>query len=206
MHRFRPTNIASLLGALLLSSFAFAANAAPVPYVNTGTENTIEYTFTATTTGDIVAYFAGKGGAFYSNNLTMSVNGVPTGITGLNNQSSAYGQALNLGFANAGDTIVFYLQVADTGKTWSSIKGQNVDGLNHVYSSAFGGDESLSAGLYVGFEDLAIYDTPDFNYTDEQFIVTNVTAPSVPVPAAAWLFGSGLLGMAGIARRRSKIA
>ena len=28
------------------------------------------------------------------------------------------------------------------------------------------------------------------------------TAPAVPVPAAAWLFGSGLLGLAGTARRR----
>ncbi len=31
---------------------------------------------------------------------------------------------------------------------------------------------------------------------------TNTTAPAVPVPAAAWLFGSGLLGLAGTARRR----
>ncbi len=28
-------------------------------------------------------------------------------------------------------------------------------------------------------------------------------APAVPVPAAAWLFGSGLLGLAGVARRRA---
>jgi hypothetical protein len=28
------------------------------------------------------------------------------------------------------------------------------------------------------------------------------TTPAVPVPAAAWLFGSGLMGMAGVARRR----
>ena len=35
----------------------------------------------------------------------------------------------------------------------------------------------------------------------------NVTATSaVPVPAAVWLFGSGLLGMAGVARRRGKTA
>lgn len=32
---------------------------------------------------------------------------------------------------------------------------------------------------------------------------TLTTAPAVPVPAAAWLFGSGLLGLAGAARRRS---
>lgn len=31
----------------------------------------------------------------------------------------------------------------------------------------------------------------------------NVTISPVPVPAAVWLFGSGLLGLAGIARRKS---
>ena len=30
----------------------------------------------------------------------------------------------------------------------------------------------------------------------------NFTAPAVPVPAAVWLFGSGLLGLVGVARRR----
>jgi hypothetical protein len=31
---------------------------------------------------------------------------------------------------------------------------------------------------------------------------TGVALTSVPVPAAAWLFGSGLLGLVGIARRK----
>lgn len=30
------------------------------------------------------------------------------------------------------------------------------------------------------------------------------TTPTVPVPAAAWLFGSGLLGLAGLSRKRNK--
>ncbi len=34
------------------------------------------------------------------------------------------------------------------------------------------------------------------------YLLTNTT-PAVPVPAAAWLFGSGLLGLAGVARRRA---
>lgn len=38
----------------------------------------------------------------------------------------------------------------------------------------------------------------------EQFPDTRgVTVPEVPVPAAAWLFGSGLLGLVGMARRRT---
>ena len=35
-----------------------------------------------------------------------------------------------------------------------------------------------------------------------QFTFSDVTLAPVPVPAAAWLFGSGLLGLAGAARKR----
>lgn len=37
---------------------------------------------------------------------------------------------------------------------------------------------------------------------DGQLILGGSPAPTVPAPAAAWLFGSGLLGLAGIARRK----
>jgi len=35
-----------------------------------------------------------------------------------------------------------------------------------------------------------------------QFYITSIDVTAVPVPAAVWLFGSGLLGLAGIARRK----
>jgi len=38
---------------------------------------------------------------------------------------------------------------------------------------------------------------------NDSYVATPVEAP-VPVPAAAWLFGSGLLGLVGIARRKKK--
>jgi hypothetical protein len=41
--------------------------------------------------------------------------------------------------------------------------------------------------------------TQDTTFT---LTATSVPTPAVPVPAAAWLFGSGLLGLAGTARRR----
>jgi len=38
-----------------------------------------------------------------------------------------------------------------------------------------------------------------------QFYISAVNVAAVPVPAAVWLFGSGLLGMAGISRRKHAI-
>jgi len=36
-----------------------------------------------------------------------------------------------------------------------------------------------------------------------QFYIETMDVTAVPVPAAAWLFASGLLGLVGIARRKS---
>ncbi|TCV83395.1 VPLPA-CTERM sorting domain-containing protein [Sulfurirhabdus autotrophica] len=50
-------------------------------------------------------------------------------------------------------------------------------------------DSSMPAGPFAGFQ-------PTFNG------VATVVPSAVPVPAAAWLLGSGLLGLVGVARRR----
>jgi len=44
----------------------------------------------------------------------------------------------------------------------------------------------------------------DSNYYDEKWTFNLTTTPAVPIPAAVWLFGSGLLGLIGIARRKVK--
>lgn len=39
----------------------------------------------------------------------------------------------------------------------------------------------------------------------DNFIVSGTAIPQVPLPAAAWLFGSGLLGLTGLGRRRRAV-
>lgn len=190
----------SLVAALGALALAGAANAGTIPYPNPGVANPVDYTFTAASTGDITAYFYGSTAA-YTNDLTMLVNGVATGIEGLNNHTSPYGLALDFGAVNAGDTLVFELNNISPGGIgpWYSDKSLNSDGVNHVYSTDFAGDGFIPAGTFVSFEDLP--NGGDLNYNDEDFVFTNV-ATSVPEPTSLLLLAIGIGGLL-LARRKT---
>lgn len=190
--------IAATIG--VVASSASAVTTLP-QYPTRGTENPVNYTFTAARTGDITAWYTGSTAGF-SESLGMMINGVATGIIGLNNKSSVYGDKLVLGRANAGDSLVFFTNVVTTKKTYYSDKALNADGINHVFSAAYAGDAKVPAGTYIGFEDM--WSGGDFNYFDETFVFDNV-ATSVPEPASWALMVVGF-GMVGFARRRRQIA
>jgi hypothetical protein len=45
-------------------------------------------------------------------------------------------------------------------------------------------------------------DALDLGGTKGKYKTTGLAVTSVPVPATAWLFGSGLIGLTGVARRK----
>ncbi len=197
----------SLIAGIALAALsAGSALAGAIPYPNSGTPNPVTYTFTAAATGDIIAYFAGKGGASYNEYVGLLVNGVDTGITGLDNQTSSIGDALNFGSVNAGDTLTFYDYVYDIGLTWYTNPALNSDGGNHVYSTAAAAGQAYlgsPAGVYVAFEDL-IFPGSDYNYQDDTFVFTNTSVVGTP-EASTWvmmLAGFGGLGFAAFRRSR----
>lgn len=181
------------LAAVGLIGSSASLFAGPIPYPNSGSYNNASYSFTATGTGDVMAYFYGAS-AGYGNLLGLDVNGVSTGIFGLQDNNTAYGTALDLGFAHAGDTLTFKLLVdtsdgngpatipGDVTYVLSSNPTDNPDGLQHIYSTGFTTDGIIPSGTYVGFEDIdpAVAPGSDLDYNDEQFVFTDVTGTTVP--------------------------
>ena len=86
-----------LMGAAIavVAGASQSARADLIPYPDSGSPNAVNYTFTATTSGSITAYFGGSG-AGYELLLGMLVNGVSTGVFGLNDHTSSVGDSLNL--------------------------------------------------------------------------------------------------------------
>jgi len=55
------------------------------------------------------------------------------------------------------------------------------------------------------FSDNYSYDEHGYCYIRDYNVSITATPPAVPVPAAMWLFGSGLLGLIGVARQNNKV-
>ncbi len=63
---------------------------------------------------------------------------------------------------------------------------------------------SIGAGL-VGSPSytLAAGEAINFKYNNQQFYLSGMEVQAVPIPAAVWLFGSGLMGLLGLQRRKT---
>lgn len=81
--------------------------------------------------------------------------------------------------------------------------------LSGIFGDHFGADQSLAGiatGTYddvTGAYEMSWTKTLTQGHVGEDLTLTFAGQASVvPVPAAAWLFGSGLIGLAGVARRK----
>jgi hypothetical protein len=83
---------------------------------------------------------------------------------------------------------------------WTSLPSENSDSLDHMVTWQITGGEGNTVGNYV----IAWEDLPGGGDRDYNDLVLEVSVQPVPIPAAVWLFVSGLLGLSGIARARRK--
>ena len=100
---------------------------------------------------------------------------------------------------NAGGGFGKYdIQLSGTGKSRTEELSFTITGVNGdtIYSYAMG---SL---LHPGADEFFAMHIAGFDYMDGVTSAKFAGSSAVPVPASVWLFGSGLLGLAGIARRK----
>jgi len=131
---------------------------------------------------------------------------------------SAGTTTLDLYYDVEGDTSYgydFILDITGTGSI-SNVAGGDSD-LGDVFGTGwrqFGGDiygetgDSVLAFTFDFTADAGASLLVSGTYTDGNFLDTPVspaelaTVSAVPVPAAVWLFASGLIGLAGVAKRK----
>jgi len=93
----------------------------------------------------------------------------------------------------------FEFRLAGTGSTRTEILTFSITGIDGdtVNDYAIGSTLNPSSGEFFAAHIAGFYDAAT-GETSAQFAGSS----PVPVPAAVWLFGSGLLGLVGVARRR----
>lgn len=140
-------------------------------------------------------------------------NANPCNLTGCNNDGNTSYVAMTTGSVTlSGGTA--------TGKVFSATADQNADAIaDYLGVLTSGGNVGSAWGGFFGAEYLETWrvrllstTTPSSGFHVDTIFGTaggdfgQYTNPAavVPVPAAVWLFGSGLLGLVGIARRKAK--
>lgn len=148
---------------------------------------------------------AGAGfGASISDGAGADFNGFdPLIVLYMENGGNYYAVAGNDPFAfttsfgfTAWESGTYFLTVSAFGNSPEDAFG------NNGYDSQFWSDENFGLGTpFSGFEG-GSFASFDYNLSLNGTVATTV----VPVPAAVWLFGSGLIGLVGAARRSRRNA
>ncbi len=187
-----------------------------------GTNGTIEFSIDAN--GDMIvtsyaqdSYLATAGGTFYVDALGAN------GTSLMSGNINGSGDVTFTPTGREGNAIGFYTAIGTA--PWNIIPDDAVTGETDYASFTTGTQSAVKGKTSVSMTGSVLQDTGtadewtgviisankvngetwfgfDNTLYTEQFNITITKVPAVPVPAAAWLFGSGLLGLVGVARRR----
>ena len=125
-------------------------------------------------TNSLDLYYDVSSDVSYGYDLYLDVVGTGS-ISNVGGGDSELGNAMGTGWRQLGGSIY--------GEAGSSVLAFSFDFTSEIATSL------IVSGSYT-----------DANFLDASISTTNLAA--VPVPAAVWLFGSGLIGLAAVAKRR----
>lgn len=131
----------------------------------------------------------------FSFNYDTSLTVEPANITGIDPASWTISEDKNAG----GGFGKFEFELSGTGSTRTEILTFSITGIDGdtINDYAIGSTLNPSSGEFFAAHIAGFFDAG----TGESSAKFAGSSP-VPVPAAVWLFGSGLLGLVGVARRR----
>ena len=179
------------LAAVLLTLCAATANAALITYDVDRTigDGTVEGTITTDgTLGNGLSVDIMKD---WSLTLTVPDLADPNVTIDPGNSNLIFGSSV----INATETeLSFDFDLA--GNDYMLFSGGTTTELFWCMETAAGGCNGPDSSEHIGVKGVAFYSVP---HTGE---IVFATATVVPVPAAVWLFGSGLIGLVGFARRK----
>lgn len=186
-----PIAQSSTLTSLVITSGTFAMGVfTPTPntITNFGGQNIVGTTVAANGTG------VSQGGALGSSIIAWDFNGGGTWVNTFSTATSSGGVE--------GSAITASINLYDNWNGTNFFQGTTGNGTQLATGTATG---TATSGTYTLSWQSLIVGGP-FNNQIGTYNVSGTYGAQVPVPAAAWLMGSGLIGLVGVARRRKKTA
>lgn len=149
-----------------------------------------------------------SGGAHANNTLTSLISGSSSPNVLWVDQSGggSSGEYLKIDFSSPVDSFsTLYGTSLGANITLNAYHGTTLLGTQTLVGAIIIGDVlsgQIGFDSPSGITSVQLFSNPVGSTSSYNFSIDNVTISSVPVPAATWLLGSGLLGLAGVARRK----
>ena len=156
-------------------------------YVGSATASLVETSYS----GEIHGFNTDVGSVF----VTFTYDTVtPSSFTG-SAYISGFGDfaANNFTFDSKNNTYLFFSAPVVEGQTTSSL---------HLFGSFYDYSPSIFSFSSSSYAIGTSFGAPHFDVVLDNLSAVTTPVSTVPVPAAVWLFGSGLIGLIGFARRK----
>lgn len=157
-------------------------------------------TWNFTLTGEVIL-------ADSPNDYNLS-GGSPVTVTGIFDDSVLTGGTGVISFATPGNSFtvtagdaIFTPDEVFAGTPTLTLNAMNADFVSTGF--LFYATDATTGATFNSYFSYFDGDDANFGYVSGGWLSFSATQTVVPVPAAVWLFGSGLLGLVGVARRKT---